>query len=396
MSSEPDRIVVVGAGQAGGWTAVALREHGHQGEIVLVGAEAHPPYERPPLSKEFLRGPVPPERVAIKPASHYRDAGIELRLGAEATRLDRRRRTVTLGDGDELGYDRLVLATGSRPRRLPVPCAAAGRVHHLRDLADADRLRGALASGTRLVVIGGGLIGMEVAAAAAERGLEVTVLERAGRLMERVLPPQVSDYLAGVHAAHGVRVLTGVEIDRVEAPGDEVSVRLGDGRAVAADHAVVGIGAVPNDGLAAAAGLAVRAGVLVDEFGATADPRIYAVGDVARFYHPLLGREVRLESWHNAQNQGIAVGRGMAAGHQPYTEVPWSWSDQYDVNVQIAGCPPDWAVTVCREAPDGDGFTVVSLRGDVPVAAATVNQPREMRALRKLIARGGAMAGGAR
>ncbi|WP_067464378.1 NAD(P)/FAD-dependent oxidoreductase [Actinomadura macra] len=383
-----ERLVVVGAGQAGGWVAVSLREHGYRGTITLIGDEAYPPYERPPLSKEFLSEPVPAERMAIKAASFYQDAGIELRLGQQVTRLDRHRRTLSLRGGGETRYDRLVLTTGARPRRLSVPGGAAERVLYLRGIPDAERLRDALADGRRLIVVGGGLIGMEVAAAAARRGLEVTVLEQAARLMERVLPAQISDHLAQVHTAHGVHLRVGAEIRRIETGPRDVRVHLGDGSVATADHIVAGIGAVPNDELAAAAGIAVGDGVLVDEFGATSDPHVYAAGDVARFHHPPLGRGIRLESWHNAQNQAIAVGRGIAGDRRPYDEVPWFWSDQYDVNVQIAGAAQGWPDPVCRRDPRGRGFTVLALRDGVPVAAATVDQPREMRAARTLLARG--------
>ncbi|QXJ21152.1 FAD-dependent oxidoreductase [Actinomadura graeca] len=383
-----ERVVVVGAGQAGGWVAASLREHGHRGAVTLIGDEAYPPYERPPLSKEFLLGPMPAEQVAIKAASFYAGAGIDLWLGRKVTRLDRHRRVLSLHGGGEIRYDRLVLTTGARPRRLSVPGGTSERVLYLRGIADAERLRAVLADGRRLIVVGGGLIGMEVAAAAARRGLEVTVLEQAARLMERVLPAMVGDHLADVHAAHGVRLLLGARIHRIETGPRGVHVHLGDGDVVTAGHVVAGIGAVPNDELAAAAGIAVADGVLVDEFGATSDPRVYAAGDVARFHHPPLGHGIRLESWHNAQNQAIAVGRGLAGDRRPYEEVPWSWSDQYDVNVQVAGAVRGWPDPVCRRDPAGRGFTVVALRDGVPVAAATVDRPREMRPARALIARG--------
>lgn len=396
MSTEPvagssrrdgGRVVVVGAGQAGGWVAATLRARGHQAPITLIGAESYPPYERPALSKEFLRGTVAAGQVAIKAPSFYRDADVTLRLGQVATSLDRANRHVRLADGQVEPYDTLVLATGARPRRLDVPGGTDARVHYLRDIDDAVRLRAALAAARRLAVIGGGLIGMEIAASAAAMGRDVVVLERADAVLSRVLPSLVSEHLSALHTAHGVRVLTGVAVAAIEFAGSSARVLLDDGQSIAADCVVVGVGVEPNAELAQAAGIEARDGVLTDEYGATNDARVVAVGDVSRHYNPLLRRHVRLECWHNAQNQAIAVGGNIAAAARPYRDVPWSWSEQYGVNVQIAGLAEDWSAPVARRAPGSREFAVFAVRHGRLVGAVTVDQPGEMRAARALIAR---------
>jgi NADPH-dependent 2,4-dienoyl-CoA reductase/sulfur reductase-like enzyme len=381
------RVVVLGAGQAGGWAAATVRARGHQGPITLIGAEPYPPYERPALSKEFLRGAVAAGQVAIKAPAFYQQADITLRLGEAATRLDRENRRVLLAGGGAEPYDTLVLATGARPRRLGVPGGADRRVHYLRGIDDAVRLRAALAEAGRVAVIGGGLIGMEIAASAASMGRQVVVLEQADQVLGRVLPPLVSQHLVALHAAHGVRVRTGVGVNAIEFGGSSVRVSLDDGQAVLADCVVVGIGVAPNTELAAAAGIEVGDGVLTDQYGVTSDRSVVAVGDVSRHYNPLLRRHVRLECWHNALNQAVTVGGNLVAAAQPYREVPWSWSAQYGVNVQIAGLVEDWSAPIVRRVAGRDDFGVLAVRQGRLVGAVTVDQPREMRAARSLIAR---------
>ena len=389
MSEHP--IVIVGAGHAGGRAAESLRSAGHKGPITLVGTETHPPYERPPLSKELLAGAIAVEKTYLRPLSYYSENGIELRLGAEAVGIDRRAQTITLKDGQKLPYDALLFTTGARARRLPIPGGDGTRVLYLRDIDDSLKLREALQPGIRLAVIGAGFIGLEVAATAKKRGASVTVLELAPQVLARVAPPEIAAHVAALHAKNGVLVRTGVAVTAIEESGAGVVLKTKDGESIVADLVAIGVGAMPNSELAAAAGLSVQDGIVVDEFGRTSDPLIYAAGDVTRHFNPLVGRAIRLEAWQNAQNQAIAVAKIMAGGTEPFCEVPWFWTDQFDMNLQTAGAPAGWDKLVWRGGPDDPGFTVFHLADGKPVAATTVNNARDMRFARMLIQRGQAV-----
>ena len=389
MSEHP--IVIVGAGHAGGRAAESLRSAGHKGPITLVGTETHPPYERPPLSKELLAGAIAVEKTYLRPLSYYSENGIELRLGAEAVGIDRRAQTITLKDGQKLPYDALLFTTGARARRLPIPGGDGTRVLYLRDIDDSLKLREALQPGIRLAVIGAGFIGLEVAATAKKRGASVTVLELAPQVLARVAPPEIAAHVAALHAKNGVLVRTGVAVTDIEESGAGVVLKTKDGESIVADLVAIGVGAMPNSELAAAAGLSVQDGIVVDEFGRTSDPLIYAAGDVTRHFNPLVGRAIRLEAWQNAQNQAIAVAKIMAGGTEPFCEVPWFWTDQFDMNLQTAGAPAGWDKLVWRGGPDDPGFTVFHLADGKPVAATTVNNARDMRFARMLIQRGQAV-----
>jgi len=384
-------IVIVGAGHAGGRAAESLRSAGHKGPITLVGTETHPPYERPPLSKELLAGAIAVEKTYLRPLSYYSENGIELRLGAEAVGIDRRAQTITLKDGQKLPYDALLFTTGARARRLPIPGGDGTRVLYLRDIDDSLKLREALQPGIRLAVIGAGFIGLEVAATAKKRGASVTVLELAPQVLARVAPPEIAAHVAALHAKNGVLVRTGVAVTAIEESGAGVVLKTKDGESIVADLVAIGVGAMPNSELAAAAGLSVQDGIVVDEFGRTSDPLIYAAGDVTRHFNPLVGRAIRLEAWQNAQNQAIAVAKIMAGGTEPFCEVPWFWTDQFDMNLQTAGAPAGWDKLVWRGGPDDPGFTVFHLADGKPVAATTVNNARDMRFARMLIQRGQAV-----
>jgi len=381
-------IVIVGAGHAGGRAAEALRAAGYKGPVTLIGEERHPPYERPPLSKELLAGIMPIEKIYLRPQETYAELGIELRLGARVAEIERREQRLRLAESGDIPYDALLLTTGARARRLPIPGGDGPRVLYLRDVEDALRLRASLQPGLHLAVIGAGFIGLEVAATARKRGVAVTVLELAPHVLARVVPPEIGDFVAALHRRNGVDLRTGVAVTAIEEAGDKVALRLQSGETVGADIVAIGVGAVPNCELAAAAGLAVDDGVVVDEFGRSSDPAVFAAGDVTRHFNPLLGRSIRLEAWQNAQNQGIAVANVMAGSAEPFAEVPWFWTDQYDMNLQTAGAPAAWDRLIWRGAPGDPGFTVFYLADGKPVAATTVNNARDMRFARMLIARG--------
>ncbi len=377
-----DAVVIVGAGHAGGRVAEELRAAGVGAPIHLVGEERHPPYERPPLSKELLTGKVEVEKTYIQPASYWAEHAVTLHLGTRAEAIDRASRRVRLSGGSALDYATLVLATGARPRALPGP--PSPRVRTLRDIADTQAIRTAVAAGSRLAIVGAGVIGLEVAASARTLGAAVTILEIAPTPLGRVVERAVGDWFLELHLRHGVDMRMGATVRAIRDGGRAATVELADGTAIEAELIVVGIGVVPNVELARDAGLEVDDGIVVDQFGRTADPAVYAVGDVARAFHPVLGRHQRLEAWRNAENQSRAVARVIAGGSAPYDEVPWMWSDQYDVNLQVAGVPRAVETTVRRGT--ADRFTLIQLADGVVVGGVTVNQGRDMRPLQQLIA----------
>ncbi|MFF4352529.1 NAD(P)/FAD-dependent oxidoreductase [Streptomyces sp. NPDC001530] len=348
--------VIVGASLAGAKAVQALREEGFDGPLVLIGEESERPYERPPLSKGYLMGKDAREQIYVHPPTWYPEHDIDLRLGTAVTAVDPAAHEVTLADGDRVGYGRLLLATGSSPRRLPVPGAELEGVLYLRTVADSDRIKDALQSGSRAVVIGGGWIGLETAAAARTAGLEVTVLERAELPLLRVLGREVAQVFADLHRDQGVDLRSGVQVAEITGSGGAVDgVRLADGTRLAADMVIVGVGITPNTGLAQQAGLEVDNGVRVDEHLRTSHPDIHAAGDVANAFHPLLGKPVRVEHWANALHQPLTAARAML-GHQDavYDRVPYFFTDQYDLGMEYAGYVQP------------GGYDQVVFRGDVP------------------------------
>ena len=363
-------MVIVGAGEAGTRAAFALREAGCEGPVTLIGEEPHLPYERPPLSKEGLVA----ERLAAKliaDDARLAAAGIEHRRGLRVAAIDRNRRRVVAEGGEELGYDRLLLATGATPRRLIRDGADIPHVAYLRSYDDAARLRSRLGPGARLIVIGGGFIGLELAASARALGADATVIEMLPRLLARAVPAEIAAVVAGRHATAGTTVVTGAAIETIETAPDAVRVMLGDGRRIEGDLLVAGIGAVPSTALAAAAGLAIDNGIAVDDRLATADPNIFAAGDCCSF--PLAvygGRRVRLESWRCAQDHGNTAARTMLGGAEPHAAVPWFWSDQYDLTLQIAGLADMGRATVRRDLGDG-AFILFHLADDGRLVAAS-------------------------
>jgi len=382
-----EHFVIVGAGHAGGCAAAGLRAGGFTGRVTLIGSERHPPYERPPLSKELLAGAIPTEKTYLRPLQWYADQNIELRLGAEVAAIDRAAQRVELKDGERIGYDRLMLTMGARPRVLRLPGGQGERIFYLRDIDDSLSLREKLVPDVRFAVIGAGFIGLEVAATAKKRGAQVIVLELAQHVLARVTPPEIGTYVADLHRRNGVDVRTGVGVTAIEQHGAALAVVTADGERIEVDYAAIGIGAQPNTELAQAAGLTVEDGIKVDEFGHTSDPAIFAAGDVTRHFNPLIGHHIRLEAWQNAQNQATAVAKVMAGGTAPFAEVPWFWTDQFDMNMQMAGAPDHWDELVYRGDPAERSFTVFHLADGIPVAVTTINAIRDMRFGRMMIQR---------
>lgn len=383
---ETGTTVIVGAGHAGGRAAEALRAAAPDRRIVLVGRETHPPYERPALSKDLLLGTQEAAATYLFPVDWYAEAGIDLRLGTDVVALDRGASDVVLRDGTRIRYDTLLLTTGARPRRLPPPLDHDG-IHSLRSIDDADRLARVIAPGRRIVIVGAGFIGLEVASSARRRGAEVHVVERAAYPLARVADPMVGRVVADHHRAHGVTLHCDTTVTALDPVGTGYRVRLGTGDVLEADTVVVGIGAVPNTDLAEAAGLTVDDGIVTDWEGRTSDPAIRAAGDCTRHFNPLYGRHLRLEAWQNAQDEAIAVARAMAGLAPARSPVPWFWSDQFDLNIQCAGLPETGDRQVIRRGTGKDAFMIFSLAGDRLVGATAINHPRDMRTVRRLMER---------
>lgn len=377
--------MVVGAGQAGGRAVEAMRAAGFNGRVALIGEEAYPPYERPPLSKKLLTGEVEVETTYLNPVEFYADGDIEFMAGVRAESLDVEARRLGLSSGAEVVFDKLLLATGGRVRRLAVPGAALAGVFYVHTIDDSLALRAALAGARSVVAVGGGYLGLEAAAAARVMGLEVTVVEREANLLDRVAAPEIGRVVGDLHARHGTRVMTGADVAAIEGEGRVSGVRLADGTVLAADAVVVSIGIIPNTELAEAAGCEVGDGIVVDEFGETTVPGIYAAGDVANHPNGFLGRTLRLESWQNAQNQAIAAARAMCGAPVPYNEVPWFWSDQYGVNIQLAGVPERWDDIVFRGDPGTGAFSAFYLLEGRVVGVTGFNAAPDVRFGRKLI-----------
>ncbi|HYC75252.1 NAD(P)/FAD-dependent oxidoreductase [Brevundimonas sp.] len=379
------KVLIIGAGHAGGTAAALLRQYGHEGPIVLAGEEPAPPYQRPPLSKAWLKGEADLEALLLRPENFYAEHGIELRLGATATAVDAAAKAVTFADGTVETYDALILATGSAARKLNLPGADRPDLLELRTLADAEKLKAALEPGRRLAVVGGGYVGLEAAASARALGAEAVVIERMDRVLARVASETLSDFFTRYHRDHGVEVLTSAEVTEFEASG----VRLADGRLIEADAVLVGVGAAACEQLAASAGLTCENGVVVDETARTSDTAIWAIGDVTWRPIPMHGGlRHRLESVPNALEQAKQAAAAITGRPAPAPEVPWFWSDQYDVKLQIAGLPLQAERQVLRGDPAAAAFAVFHLAGDLIVCVEAVNAPAEFMAGRQMIGRG--------
>jgi 3-phenylpropionate/trans-cinnamate dioxygenase ferredoxin reductase subunit len=376
-----ESVLIVGAGHAGGQVAALLRQYGFAGPITLIGDEPFAPYQRPPLSKAWLSGKADLASLQLKPDSFYPQQNITLLTGTTATAIDRADRLVRLADGATLPYDHLILATGARSRTLP---GAPAHALALRGIADAERVKAALRPGQRLVMIGGGYIGLEVAASAQALGATSVVIEREPRLLARVASATLSHFFQQRHESHGVRFHLGAEIAAI-GPG---SVRLSDGQVILYDALLIGVGAIANDGLAQAAGLTCDHGVVVDDRARSSDAAIFAIGDVARRPLPLYGRSGRLESVPNALEQAKIVAATITGRPLPPPEVPWFWSDQYEFKLQIAGLPFDCDRQLVRGDPASGQFAVFHLDQDVIKAVEAINAPPEFMVGKTLIGQG--------
>jgi len=384
-----EQIVIVGAGQAAVQAVDTLRRRGFAGKLTLIGEEPWAPYQRPPLSKKYLAGALERERLLIRPAQFFPDHAVKTHFGHRVTDIAPRARHVRLDDARVVPYDALLLATGSRPRRLAVPGADLEGVHYLRTIGDADRMRADFAPGGRLVIVGGGYIGLEVAATACELGMDVTVLEMTDRVMSRVTCPEVSAFYASEHARRGVRIRCNETLRALHAGagGERVrSVLTEQGGEYPADAVLIGVGVVPADELAKAAGLECENGIVTEAHCRTSDEAIYAAGDCASHLNRQYGRHLRLESVDNAFEQGTTVALNMLGHATLHDRLPWFWSDQYDLKLVIVGVAQGYDSVVMRGSPATRSFSACYLRGGELIAIDTVNSPKDQMAARKLIA----------
>lgn len=378
-------VVVIGAGQAGAALVARLRAQGHKGPVTLIGEEPAPPYQRPPLSKAYLLGEMEAERLWLRSPEFYAENDITLRLDRRVTAIDSGAKTVSLGS-ETIGYDELALTTGAVPRRLPAAIGGdlAG-VYTVRTLADVDAMREEFSPGARVVIVGGGYIGLEAAAVAAKLGLKATVVEMAPRILQRVASPETSDYFRALHGGRGVEILESTGLERLLGEDRVSGVRLTDGRELPADFVIVGVGIAPATALAEAAGVALDNGIACDEFGRTSAPHVWSAGDCASF--PWKGGRLRLESVGNAIDMAEAVADNMLGAGKPYEAKPWFWSDQYDCKLQIAGLNTGYDRIVTR-GPEGEGVSFWYFAGDRLLAVDAMNDPRSYMVGKRLIEQG--------
>jgi 3-phenylpropionate/trans-cinnamate dioxygenase ferredoxin reductase component len=378
--------VIIGAGQTGSELATALRQHGFAGRIVLIGDEQVPPYRRPPLSKTYLSGDIEEDALYIKPRAVYAKQDIELRTGVRVTSIDRKAHTVVLDGGESIEYDKLAITTGGRARRLPLPGADKPNVHYVRTLEDINRLREQFKPGRRLVIVGGGYIGLEAAAVGIKKELAVTLVEALPRLLARVTGPELSEYYYRVHCRHGVDIRLGVGVAALEGAQQVECVVLEDGSRLPADLVIVGIGLIPNTELAEQAGLEVDNGIIVDLYAQTSDPDIVAAGDCTNHENGFLGRRVRLESVPNASEQARVAAASICGQRVPHAGVPWFWSDQYDLKLQMVGLSQGYDRVVIRGSMEADTFAAFYLKDGVVIAVDAVNRPQDFIVGKKLVA----------
>jgi 3-phenylpropionate/trans-cinnamate dioxygenase ferredoxin reductase subunit len=388
--SDDRTFVIIGAGQAGAWAIYALRdEAGFEGRIVLIGDEDYIPYERPPLSKSAMLGDTSVDDAYFWPREKYDEWNIDMRLGVTAQSIDPKDKNVLLSDGTTIGYDRLLLATGTRPRLLPIEGADLGGVHYLRTIADTLAIQEDIPDGGTALIIGGGWIGLEVAGALSKRNCKAVVVEVADRLCGRAVPPEISDWLLSFHQGKGVDVRLNAGVEKLTGENGRLTgAVLQGGEAVDCTLAIVGIGVVPNSEIAEEAGLDIDNGVVVDEQGRTSDPDIFAAGDLTNHPNSLLGRRIRLESWENAQNQGRAAAKAMADQGEEYAEIPWFWSDQFDANIQMIGLPESWEQLATRGDIVANEFITFYLKDGKIDGAISVNNPRDIRMAKRLMQSG--------
>jgi 3-phenylpropionate/trans-cinnamate dioxygenase ferredoxin reductase subunit len=372
-------VAIVGASLAGSSAAATLREEGFDGRVVLIGAEPQLPYDRPPLSKNYLRGVTPFEKTLLRPADFYRERDIEMRLGTTVTRVDAEKRTVALHDGERLEFDQLLIATGGKNRRFPIPGIDLPGVYDLRTVADADRIREAMARGGRAVVVGMGFIGAEVAAALRQSGLDVVAIEPFKTPLYRALGEEIGRVVEGLHRDNGVEMILDDAVTAFEGAGKVERVVTRNGRRIDCSLAVFGLGIEPATELVAGTPVRVDNGIVVDDQCRTNVPGIFAAGDVANHYHPVCGRQLRVEHWQNGVKQGAAAARSMLGRGQPYDEVHWFWSDQFDANIEYAGFHAAWDQIVVRGSLESRKFLAFYLTGGRVESVVAINQGRDMR-----------------
>lgn len=381
-----ETIVIAGAGHAAGQVIATLKQKKFDGKIVLVGDEPYLPYQRPPLSKKYLAGELPAERLAFKPVSFYDDPHIELRIGTQIDSIDRAASCIRTTDGSEIEYDKLIVALGARVRRLSVAGAELTGVHYLRTIEDVDDIRARIEAKGKLVIIGAGYIGLEVAAVCRQLGLDVTVIEMADRVMSRVVSPQVSEFYQKEHMARGVKLMLSTGLVAFRGDDHVESIELDNGDSIPADFVIVGVGVIPNTELAEAAGLDVNNGIVVDDRCLSSDPKIYAVGDCTSHPNSIYGRQLRLESVHNALEQAKTAASNICGDEVHYSQVPWFWSDQYDLKLQIAGLSEGYDKVVIRGDLSRRTFSCLYLQQGRLIAVDAINSPKDFVQSKALIA----------
>ncbi len=384
----PETFVIVGAGLTGGSAVVALREEGFQGDLVLIGAEPEVPYERPPLSKEYLRGEATFEDTLVRPPNFYPDKGIQTRLGMRATKVDLKGKVVELEDGNRLPYDKVLIATGGRNRRPPIPGLDLEGVYDLRTVSDADRIRSEVAPGRKVVIAGMGFIGSEVAASLRMLGVEVSVIARSKLPLDRVLGEEIARVMESIHRDQGVEMVFEDAVEAFEGAGRVKRVRTQGGRVIECDFVVVGLGIEPITEVVAGSAVRIENGIVVDEHCRTSVAGVYAAGDVANHYHPVFDRRIRVEHWQHAIKHGQAAARSMLGSQKPYDEVYWFWSDQYNYNLQYAGFASDWDELIVRGSLEKRKFVAFYLKGGRILATVGMNRGKDVRQSMGLIKAG--------
>lgn len=377
-------MVIIGAGHAAGQAAASLRQEKYEGPITIIGDEPHIPYQRPPLSKQYLSGEQAIERVYLRPEKFYDDKDVTLKLGVSATEIDREAKQVVLDSGETVPYNKLIIATGSRPRILNIEGSDLKGIHYLRTIADVDAIRNEMAAGKNLVIVGGGYIGLEVASVGIEKGLNVHVLEMESRILQRVTTPEMSEYYHNLHSGRGVNIHTDTMVSGFAGSEQVEQVLCGDA-SFDADLVIVGIGIIPNIELAQAAGLECDNGIVVDDHCRTSDPEIYAAGDCTNHPNPLLDRRLRLESVPNAMEQARVCVSNMLGGDKVYAAMPWFWSDQYELKLQMVGFSADGDEHVLRGNMEENQFAVFYLNNGKVAAADAVNNPKEFMVCKQLV-----------
>ncbi|MBL4682000.1 MAG: FAD-dependent oxidoreductase [Pseudomonadales bacterium] len=376
-------IVIIGAGQGAGQAAASFRQEGYEGELIILGDEAFPPYQRPPLSKQYLSGTMPLERVYVRAEKFYGDKNIDLRLNTRVEKIDTENKSVTTSSGDNIAYEKLMIATGSRPRILNISGSELKGIHYLRTIADVDDIQLSMKTAKNVVIVGGGYIGLEVASVAVTAGLNVTVLEMEERILQRVTTPEMSAYYHKLHTERGLKILTSTTVSGFEGDENVTTVLCGDTK-IEADLVLVGIGIIPNIELATEAGLDCDNGITVDDHCQTSNSDIYAIGDCANHPNSLLGRRLRLESVPNAMEQARVATTNMLGGDRIYASIPWFWSDQYELKLQMVGFSSDGETQVIRGDMAANQFAIFYLKDGKVVAVDAVNSPREFMICKQL------------